>query len=115
MIRAVIVDDEVNSLEALQLQLNHYCPEVEIVAACVSAQEAVTVITKLKPELVFLDVEMPYLNGFELLEKLHPIEFAVIFTTAYGHFAIKAFKYSAVDYLLKPIVHSPVFKCLDRK
>jgi two-component system LytT family response regulator len=79
------------------------CPSVEVVAVCHSAKEGIMAIKKEKPDLVFLDIEMPWMNGFEMLEMLDEINFGIIFTTAHDQFAAKAFRISAVDYLLKPI------------
>jgi two-component system LytT family response regulator len=103
MIRSILVDDEVNSLDALTILLNEYCPQVEVVARCASPQLALDLIRKLSPELLFLDIEMPGFNGFELLERLGSIPFQVIFTSGYDQYGIKAIKFSALDYVLKPI------------
>lgn len=103
MIKAVIIDDEHYACQALAALLKKHCPEVEIVAICTSAKEAVKVVRELQPQLVFLDIEMPYLNGFEVLEMLAPIQFECIFTTSYDQYAIKAIRFSALDYLLKPV------------
>lgn len=102
-IRTVIVDDELNCIEVLEYLLNKHCQEVEIIASFQSPAEAEVQIRNLKPDLVFMDIEMPVMNGFALLEKLKDLDFDLIFTTAYDDFAIKAFKVSAVDYLLKPV------------
>jgi len=103
MIRSILVDDEVNSLDALNILLHEFCPQVEVVARCASPQMALESIRKLSPDLLFLDIEMPGFSGFELLEKLGPISFQVIFTTSYDQYGIKAIKFSALDYILKPI------------
>lgn len=103
MIKAVIVDDEPYACQALVTLLNKHCPNVQIEAVCHSAQAALQHIAELKPSLVFLDIEMPHLNGFELLEKLAPVQFDFIFTTSYDQYAIKAIRFSALDYLLKPV------------
>lgn len=103
MIRAVIVDDEKNNIGALQTLIDQFCPEVEVEGTATNAQEAFTVINQVQPHLVFLDIEMPYGNGFDLLEKMMPITFEVIFVTAFDRYAITAFKYAALDYLLKPV------------
>lgn len=103
MIRAIVVDDEPYACQALQTLLKKHCPEVVVEAACHSAQEAGQQINALKPQLVFLDIEMPHRNGFELLEQFNPVSFHVIFTTSYDQYAIKAIRFSALDYLLKPI------------
>jgi two-component system LytT family response regulator len=103
MIKSIIIDDELHCLETLSLLLNEYCPDVQLVDQCSSAKKGLEAIEKFKPEVVFLDIEMPVMNGFELLEQLSAIPFAVIFTTSYDQYAIKAIRFSALDYLLKPI------------
>jgi two-component system, LytTR family, response regulator len=102
-IRSIIIDDERPSREALANYINDYCPEVEIVAQCNAAMTAYQSIHKLKPDLIFLDIEMPNGNGFDLLKMFKSIDFKVIFVTAYSEYAIQAFRFSAADYLLKPI------------
>ena len=103
MIRAIIVDDEVHCLETLSLLLKEFCPQVQVLEQCRSAKKGLDAIEKMKPDLVFLDIEMPTMNGFEMLEQFPEIPFAVIFTTSYDQYAIKAIRFSALDYLLKPI------------
>src|SRR6187431_822127 len=103
MIKAIIIDDEVHCIDTLSILLTDYCPEVEIMEKCMSAKKGLEAIEKLKPELVFLDIEMPMMNGFELLEQFKQIPFSIIFTTSYNQYAIKAIRFSALDYLLKPI------------
>jgi two-component system, LytTR family, response regulator len=103
MIKAIIVDDEQHCIDALAADLSKNCGNVNIIAKCNSAKEGILAIKKNKPELIFLDVEMPWMNGFEMLEMLDHIDFCIIFTTAYDKFAAKAFRISAVDYLLKPV------------
>ncbi len=103
MIKALVIDDEKNSRDILEWQIAKHCPNVKILASVSSSVDAVEVISKLRPQLIFLDIQMPEINGFELLEKLNPIDFEVIFTTAFNEYAVKAFKYDAMDYLLKPI------------
>lgn len=103
MIKAVIIDDEPQNAGMLKKDINNYCPSVEVLAECHSAKEGILTIKKMKPDLIFLDIEMPWMNGFEMLELLDEINFSIIFTTAHGQFAAKAFRLSAVDYLLKPI------------
>ena len=102
-IKAVLIDDEKNTLELLEWQLQTYCPQVIPVALCTSADEGITAINQYDPQLVFLDIEMPKKNGFEVLVAFPEPNFEVIFTTAYDQFAVKAFKFAALDYLLKPI------------
>ena len=103
MLTAVLIDDEPNALEVLRLLLQRYCTYVQVLACCDSAQKGMEAIKSLKPNLVFLDIEMPQKNGFDVLTETAAEHYQVIFTTAYNQFAIKAFKVSAVDYLLKPI------------
>lgn len=103
MIKAIIIDDEIHCLESLSILLHEFCPEVQLLEQCRSAKKGVEAIEKFKPDLLFLDIEMPGMSGFELLEQLSAISFAIIFTTGYDQYAIKAIRYSALDYLLKPI------------
>jgi len=103
MIRAVIIDDEPHCIRALLRDLQLNCPIVEVTDTCHSAKEGIQSVKHHQPDLVFLDVEMPWMNGFEMLEMLGEINFSIIFTTAHDEFAAKAFRISAVDYLLKPI------------
>jgi len=103
MLRSIIIDDEPHNAAILKNDLAQYCTAVEVVSVCYSAKEGIMAIKKEKPDLIFLDIEMPWMNGFEMLEVLGEIYFSVIFTTAHDQFAAKAFRISAVDYLLKPI------------
>src|SRR5215510_2736969 len=103
MIKAILIDDEVHCLDTLNMLLTDYCPEVQVMERCMSAKQALTAIEKHNPALIFLDIEMPAMNGFEMLEQFQQIPFAVIFTTSYDQYAIKAIRFSALDYLLKPI------------
>src|SRR6266542_799407 len=103
MIKAIIIDDEMHCRKTLGMLLKEYCPDVEIMEQCNDAETGVKAIEKFKPDLVFLDIEMPYMNGFEMLEQFSEISFAVVFTTGYDQYAIKAFRFSALDYLLKPV------------
>ncbi len=103
MIKAIIVDDEPYCCEALDALLNRYCPQVKVVGICYSGKEALQEIIEQKPQLLFLDIEMPRMNGFELLQKIPDPDFDLIFTTSYDQYAIKAIRFSALDYLLKPI------------
>ena len=112
--KVVLVDDEKHCLETLSWQLQRYCPQVEILAACSTAAAAIKIIQKEPVDLVFLDIEMPHMNGFEMLEALQPITFEIIFTTAYDMFAVKAFKFSAVDYLLKPIDKEELLQAMNK-
>lgn len=103
MIRSIIIDDERHSRATLKNLISEFCENVEVVAEADGYKSGVEIIREYKPDLVFLDIQMPDGNGFRVLEDTRDVEFEVIFTTAYDSFAIKAFKYSALDYLLKPI------------
>ena len=103
MIKAIAIDDELHCLETLSIMLSEWCPQVQLIDQCRSAKQGLEAIEKIKPDLVFLDIEMPVMNGFELLEQFKEIPFAIIFTTSYDQYAIKAIRFSALDYLLKPI------------
>lgn len=103
MIHAVIIDDERHSVETLSWKLEKNCPEVHIAATFTDPLEGMSYLQESPPDLLFLDIEMPRLNGFELLKEIAPVSFDVIFTTAYDEFGIKAIKFSALDYLLKPV------------
>lgn len=103
MIKAIIIDDEQNCIDSLAFDLQKHCKDVELAEICLSPKQGLYSIKKNKPDLLFLDVQMPWMNGFEMLELIDEIDFAIIFTTAYDQFAAKAFRLSAVDYLLKPV------------
>lgn len=110
--RAVIVDDELLAREILREYVVDY-PEIEIVAECANGFEAIKAITELKPDMLFLDIQMPKLNGFEVLELIDH-DCAVVFTTAYDEFAVKAFEIHAVDYLLKPFSRERFDRAVQR-
>ncbi|MFN8155257.1 MAG: LytTR family DNA-binding domain-containing protein [Bacteroidia bacterium] len=114
MLRTILVDDEVSCTDILHWQLETYCPEVKVEAICNSAAEALEKIPELKPDFVFMDIEMPGMNAFELLSRLKPLSFPVIFITAYNQFALQAFKENAVDYLLKPIEKFDLIAAVDK-
>jgi two-component system LytT family response regulator len=103
MIRTVLVDDEADSRSVLQRMLETYVPRITVVGTAAGVDTALPLIHEKNPDLVFLDIEMIQGNGFDLLNKLQPFSFQVIFVTAFDEYAVKAFKYSAVDYLLKPV------------
>lgn len=104
MIKAILVDDEPNNTQYVKELLLQHFPAVEITAICNDAAEGMLLIDELQPQLVFMDVEMPGLNGFDVLQKLEPVSFEVIFITAYDHYAVQAFDVHATGYLTKPIV-----------
>src|SRR5580765_3615360 len=114
MINAIIIDDERHSCDALKMLLDKCCPMVQVRAIAYSAQEGIKKINELKPQLVFLDIEMPHMNGFQMLEQLSTINFEIIFTTSYDQYAITAFKFSALDYLLKPVDREELQKAVQK-
>ncbi|MDZ7934959.1 MAG: LytTR family DNA-binding domain-containing protein [Emticicia sp.] len=103
MIRTVIIDDEPHATKSLEILLSEDCPQVHVVASFNHSAEALVFLRSNQIDLIFLDIDMPFMNGFELLNRLAPINFDIIFVTAYDQYAIKAFKFSAFDYLLKPV------------
>lgn len=102
-ITTIIIDDEPKNIKLLQQMLAAHCPTVEIKATESDAKKGLLLIEEIKPQLVFLDVEMPHLNGFDLLKKLESVSFEVIFVTAYSHYAVEAFEHHATGYITKPI------------
>lgn len=119
MIRSVIVDDEPKNLKILSKLLGEFCPDVEVVGKADKRAQAIELIKNEKPDLVFLDIAMPGGDAFDLLDKLQPVEFEIIFVTAYDQYTLTAFKYSAVDYLMKPVnieeLQSAVARAISRK
>jgi two-component system LytT family response regulator len=114
MIKAIIVDDEPYCCEALSILLDRYCPQVSVTASFHSGADALKVIREQQPQLLFLDIEMPRMNGFELLEKIKDLSFELIFTTSYDQYAIKAIRFSALDYLLKPIDREELIRSVEK-
>ncbi|NML19708.1 response regulator transcription factor [Pseudoflavitalea sp. G-6-1-2] len=103
MIRSIIIDDEPNSVEALHEMLNRYCTNVQVMGTTDNIRTARDLINLHKPDLVFLDIEMPFGNAFELLNNFPAVTFEVVFVTAFDNYALNAIKFSALDYLLKPV------------
>ena len=115
MIRAIIIDDELNCIKTFQNDIKMFCPDIEVIDTCQSAKESLLSIKRNKPGLIFLDIEMPWMNGFEMLELIDKeINFQIIFTTAYDQFAIRAFKVSAIDYLLKPVDSDDLIHAIEK-
>lgn len=114
MIKAIIVDDEINSIKSLKWEIVQFCENVEICDSFTSPIEAISAINYLKPDCVFLDIEMPEMDGFQLLSKLKYRNFDLIITTAYDNYAIQAFKESAIDYLLKPVDTDDLLKAISK-
>ncbi|HKJ42074.1 MAG TPA: response regulator, partial [Sunxiuqinia sp.] len=102
-ITAIVIDDEKSGRENLSGLLREHCPQVQLLDEANSVKTAIQLIEKYSPQLIFLDIEMPEANGFQLLEHFHDFSFEVIFVTAYDNYAIKAIRFSAADYILKPI------------
>jgi two-component system LytT family response regulator len=114
MIRTVLVDDETDSIMVLEKLLETACPAVNIVGRADGVVSALAIIQSVRPDLVFLDIEMTQGNAFDLLNQLQPFTFEVIFVTAFDNYALRAFKYSAVDYLLKPVDIDDLQKAVEK-
>jgi two-component system LytT family response regulator len=114
MLSALIIDDEAHCAETLQLLLTKYCPEINVIGVINDSLIAEAEIQKQKPDLLFLDIEMPHYNGFEILNQLKDHHPAVVFTTAYDHYALQAIKHHALDYLLKPIDHEELIATVKK-
>jgi two-component system, LytTR family, response regulator len=111
--KAIIVDDEINNLESLEALVRRHCSGIEVVGLAQSVDEGLLKINEHIPDLVFLDIKMPEKDGFQLLESLNNINFEVIIVTAFNHYAIKAIKFCAIDYLLKPVNSSELIQAVD--
>ena len=103
MIRAIVIDDELESRNTIFNILNNFCDNVSVVGQAENVADGIKIISNEKPDVIFLDIQMPDGSGFDLLEKITPIDFQVIFVTAYDQYALKAIKFSALDYILKPV------------
>lgn len=114
MIKAIITDDEVRSVETLRKQLEIYCPSVKVVAECYNAEDARRQVNLHQPDLLFLDIAMPGKSGFDLLNELEDTSFEIIFITAYNEYMTQAFRFSAIDYLLKPVDEELLIKAVNR-
>ena len=112
--KAILVDDEQDSRQILSNYLSKYCKDVELLAECKNIQEGLEAINEYNPDLVFLDIEMPYGTGFDLLEQLENITFETVFVTAYDNYAIQALNMSAAYYLLKPIDIDELVTAVDK-
>jgi len=113
-LKAVIVEDELASRETLTAYLEKYCPDVELLAEADSVKSGLEIITLHKPDVVFLDIEMPYGNAFDLLEQIPDVDFEVVFVTAYSNYAIRALNLSASYYILKPISIDELIKAVEK-
>ncbi len=113
MMTSIIIDDEPKNIKLLQHMLEMHCPAVKVLATETDAKNGLLLIDELQPQLVFLDIEMPHLNGFDLLKQLEPIFFEVIFVTAYSHYAVEAFEHHATGYVTKPINSEKLIAAVD--
>ena len=113
-IKAILIDDELNSLQNLQQKLEGFCPDVTIVAVSQKPEEGISLIRQHQPDVVFLDIEMPRMSGFRMLGELGEYDFDIIFTTAYNHYSIDAIRISAFDYLVKPIGIEDLQQAVER-
>jgi two-component system LytT family response regulator len=114
MVQAVIADDEISNIENLTIMLNKYCPKIVVAGTATSVDQALLVIREVNPSILFLDIQMPDKGGFDLLKSITSPEFEVIFVTAYEQYAIQAIKFSAIDYLLKPININELVNAVNR-
>jgi two-component system LytT family response regulator len=113
-IKAILIDDELNSLQNLQQKLEGFCPDINIVAVCQKPEEGLLLLKQHQPDVVFLDIEMPKMSGFRMLEEIGEYDFDIIFTTAYNHYSIDAIRISAFDYLIKPIGIEDLQQAVER-
>jgi two-component system LytT family response regulator len=114
MLKVLLIDDEERATDALRLMIEKTVPSIQQVMVCNDSRKAADIITAYQPALLFLDIQMPHLNGFELMEKIPNKNFKIIFTTAYNEYAIQAIRFSAFDYLLKPIDVEELQGCVQR-
>ncbi len=113
-LKTILIDDELPSLQNLEQKLKEFCPDIEVIAVEQKPEDAIGLIELHHPDVIFLDIEMPRINGFKLLEEIKEIDFDIVFTTAYNHYAIDAIRISAFDYLVKPIAVRDLQSCVDR-
>ena len=112
--KAILIDDEPDGIRTLEKMLTRHCPQVEIAGTCSNATTAKQMIEQIKPEVVFLDIQMPGKSGLDLLTELSPKDFEVIFVTAYNEYMLQALQFSAADYLLKPVDEDRLIEAVDR-
>ncbi|MEO6187392.1 MAG: LytTR family DNA-binding domain-containing protein [Ginsengibacter sp.] len=113
-IKAVIIDDELNSLQNLRQKIEEFCPQIQVLASTQKPEQGILIIKEMRPDVVFLDIEMPRMSGFRMLEQIGEYDFDIIFTTAYNHYSIDAIRISAFDYLVKPIGIDELQKAVER-
>lgn len=114
MITTILVDDEQDAIESLQWEIKTFCKEIKVLDTFTDPEEAISAINYLKPDCVFLDIEMPKMDGFQLLANLSFRDFDLIITTAYDNYALQAFKEDAIDYLLKPVDNDDLVKVISK-
>jgi two-component system, LytTR family, response regulator len=114
MVKAVIVDDEMSNIENLTILLNKYCPKVVVAGTATNVEQGLLLIREINPSLLFLDIQMPEKGGFDLLKSITNHNFEVIFVTAFDQYAIQAIRFSAIDYLLKPVNINELVNAVDR-
>jgi len=115
MVKIIIIDDEQAAINSLVKKIELYCSGVQILATCSTAKEGIAALKKFKPDVLFLDIEMPWMNGFDLLNHIgEEIDFKVVFTTAYDKYAVQAIKIEALDYLLKPIDKDDLIQSINK-
>jgi two-component system LytT family response regulator len=114
MLKCIIVDDEFKSRESLKALVEKFCENIQVAALCQDIKEALLAISEYKPDVLFLDIQLQRETGFDLLEKLDKIDFEIVFTTAFSEFAVRAFKFSAIDYLLKPVDVTDLRKAIEK-
>jgi two-component system, LytTR family, response regulator len=112
-LKAIIIDDENHCVEIIEVVLKKHCPTVKVVATANNGVQGLKAILQHEPDIVFLDIEMPKMDGFQMLEMLETVDFTLVFTTAYDRYAVRAFKFSAFDYLLKPIDETELIKVVQ--
>jgi two-component system LytT family response regulator len=113
-LKAILVDDELSSLQNLEQKLTEFCPDIAIAATTRRPEEAILLIRQHRPDVIFLDIEMPRMNGFRMLDELGELDFDIIFTTAYNHYAVDAIRISAFDYLMKPVAIKDLQGAVER-
>ncbi len=114
MLKVLLIDDEERATDSLQRMIEKFIPSVEYVRACNDARKAAETIHNVQPDLIFLDIRMPYMTGFDVLKSIPDKNFKIIFTTAYDEYAIQAIRFSAFDYLLKPVDAEELIRAMDR-
>lgn len=114
MLKAIIIDDEKNGRSTLISLIKENCPELEIMGEAFNVESGIDLIERVHPDIIFLDIEMPDGTGFDLLSKIDSVDFDVIFVTAYDKYAVKAFQFSAIDYLLKPVSHELLISAIQK-